>query len=81
MRKFISFVTGANNLPAGGLRALHPRLNIQKMTREGYESDQLLPSSFVCANTLNLPPYSSRTILRSKLLLAITDGKDSFLLD
>jgi hypothetical protein len=80
-RRFISFVTGANNLPAGGLRALHPKLSIQKMTREGYESDQLLPSSFVCANTLNLPPYSSRTILRSKLLLAITHGKDSFLLD
>jgi hypothetical protein len=81
MRKFISFVTGANNLPAGGLKALHPRLNIQKMTRDGCQSDQLLPSSFVCANTLNLPPYSSRTILRSKLLLAITYGKDSFLLD
>jgi E3 ubiquitin-protein ligase TRIP12 len=80
-RKFISFVTGANNLPAGGLKALHPRLNIQKMTRDGCQSDQLLPSSFVCANTLNLPPYSSRTILRSKLLLAITYGKDSFLLD
>lgn len=31
-----------------------------------------------CANYIKLPPYSSREVLRERLLLAITDGLNSF---
>jgi E3 ubiquitin-protein ligase TRIP12 len=79
-RELLKFVTGSNNLPAGGLQSLHPKMSIQKMTKVGIDTDQLLPATFVCANTLNLPPYSSGEILRAKLRLAITDGRDTFLL-
>jgi hypothetical protein len=80
-RELLKFVTGSNNLPAGGLQCLYPKMSIQKMTKVGVDTDRLLPTTFVCANALNLPPYSSGEILRAKLRLAITDGRDTFLLN
>jgi E3 ubiquitin-protein ligase TRIP12 len=80
-RMFLMFVTGSNSLPAGGLRELHPKMSVQRMAKDGCDADLLLPTSFVCANILNLPPYSSRSILRAKLLRAIMDGNESFHLD
>jgi len=31
-----------------------------------------------CASYLKMPPYSSREVLRERLLFAITEGKGSF---
>jgi hypothetical protein len=80
-RRFIRFVTGASHLPVGGAAALTPTLAIWRMEKDGIRSDDLLPTAAICANALKLPPYTSKDQLRSKLLLAMTDGKDSFFLD
>lgn len=41
-------------------------------------ADGDLPSVMTCANYLKLPPYSSKDILRERLLFAIREGQGSF---
>lgn len=43
-----------------------------------HPADGDLPSVMTCANYIKLPPYSSREVLRERLLLAIKDGQGSF---
>ncbi|PIA38680.1 hypothetical protein AQUCO_02700123v1 [Aquilegia coerulea] len=76
-RAFLQFVTGAPRLPPGGLTALNPQLTVvRKHCSECV--DGALPSVMTCANYLKLPPYSSKEILRERLLFAITEGQGSF---
>ncbi|PIA45461.1 hypothetical protein AQUCO_01700766v1 [Aquilegia coerulea] len=78
-RAFLQFVTGAPRLPPGGLAALNPKLTIVcKPCKGGADGD--LPSVMTCANYLKLPPYSSKEIMKERLLYAITEGQGSFLL-
>ncbi|RZC83782.1 hypothetical protein C5167_046560 [Papaver somniferum] len=74
---FIQFVTGAPRLPRGGLAALNPKMTIvRKHSNEWADGD--LPSVMTCANYLKLPPYSTKDIMKEKLLYAITEGQGSF---
>ncbi|KAL8484061.1 hypothetical protein ACS0TY_026673 [Phlomoides rotata] len=74
---FLQFVTGAPRLPTGGLASLNPKLTIvRKHCSKGIDAD--LPSVMTCANYLKLPPYSSKDIMKEKLLYAITEGQGSF---
>jgi E3 ubiquitin-protein ligase TRIP12 len=41
-------------------------------------ADGDLPSVMTCANYIKLPPYSSKAVLRSRLMRALTDGLGSF---
>jgi ubiquitin-protein ligase E3 A len=66
--KFLSFVTGSDRAPIGGLGNL--RLVVQ---RSGADSNRL-PTSHTCFNVLLLPDYSSRAKLRTLLLLAIQNS-------
>ncbi|KAL8039502.1 hypothetical protein ABFX02_10G041200 [Erythranthe guttata] len=76
-RAFLQFVTGAPRLPTGGLASLSPNLTIvRKHCSKGIDDD--LPSVMTCANYLKLPPYSSKEVMREKLLYAITEGQGSF---
>lgn len=68
-RKFLSFVTGSDRAPIGGLGNLG--LVVQ---RHGGDSDRL-PTSHTCFNVLLLPDYSSRAKLRSLLLKAIQNSE------
>jgi E3 ubiquitin-protein ligase TRIP12 len=43
-----------------------------------HPADGDLPSVMTCANYIKLPPYSSREVLRERLLFAITEGQNSF---
>lgn len=43
-----------------------------------HPADGDLPSVMTCANYLKLPPYSSREVLRDRLLYAIKEGQGSF---
>lgn len=90
-RRFLKFVTGSPRLPAGGYLALNPRLTI---VRKGPDvsgpvspksikagkilTDNDLPSVMTCANYFKLPPYSSKEILKDRLLFAIREGQGSF---
>ncbi|KAL5109180.1 E3 ubiquitin-protein ligase TRIP12 [Taenia crassiceps] len=77
-RLFIQFTTGSPRLPIGGFRALKPPLKIV-MKREAEErADQHLPSVMTCQNYLKLPNYSTKEIMREKLLYAIYEGQHAF---
>ena len=53
-KDFLSFVTGSDLAPAGGLKELH--LKIQK---NGNEPVKRLPTAHTCYNILLLPQYGS----------------------
>ena len=69
-RQFCKFITGSERLPPGGIAALKPQLTVAK--RDG--GDETLPSVSTCANYLKLPSYSSKEILKDRLLTAILEG-------
>ncbi|KAG6616697.1 HECT E3 ubiquitin ligase [Phytophthora cinnamomi] len=80
-RLFVRFVTGANRLPLGGLRSLEPKLTVvRKLTEAGdsEQNDAVLPSASTCTNYLKLPDYSTREIMKQRLLFCIHEGQCSF---
>ncbi|MCO5566531.1 hypothetical protein L7F22_020208 [Adiantum nelumboides] len=88
-RAFLQFVTGAPQLPCGGLSALRPKLTIVKKLPSGADGDTSpgayatfvdgdLPSVMTCANYLKLPPYSCKEVMLERLLYAIQEGQGSF---
>ncbi|KAH0790386.1 E3 ubiquitin-protein ligase UPL4-like isoform X2 [Histomonas meleagridis] len=78
---FIKFVTGSNRLPVGGLKNLNPKLVIAKrLPAEGQSPDDTLPSVMTCTNYFKIPEYSSKEIMKEKLLIAIKECQGSFLL-
>lgn len=68
-RLFLSFVTGTDRAPIGGLRKL--KLVIQRS--EG--DSNRLPTSHTCFNVLLLPEYGTRAKLRDRLSTAIRNSK------
>jgi len=70
----LSFTTGSSQVPSGGFRFLQPELfTIQKVAVE-----DRFPEAHTCANTIDLPLYSSREELERKLLFAIQEAGDAF---
>ncbi|KAI6657411.1 E3 ubiquitin-protein ligase HERC4 isoform X2-like [Oopsacas minuta] len=72
-RKFLSFLSGSDRVPISGLSSL--KFKIQQMGY-GYER---LPIAHTCYNILALPPYTDKTVMRTKLLQAI-NFSEGFLL-
>ncbi|KAI8394277.1 uncharacterized protein BYT42DRAFT_487189 [Radiomyces spectabilis] len=66
--KFVKFVTSCSRPPLLGFKELTPQFCI----RRGEADDNRLPTSSTCVNLLKLPPFSSYSILRQKLVYAIT---------
>lgn len=83
-RLFVRFVTGANRLPLGGLRNLEPKLTVVRKLPETTdatsieENDAVLPSASTCTNYLKLPDYSTRDVMKQRLLYCINEGQCSF---
>eukprot|EP00252_Welwitschia_mirabilis_P001954 TRINITY_DN11917_c0_g1_i1.p1 TRINITY_DN11917_c0_g1~~TRINITY_DN11917_c0_g1_i1.p1 ORF type:complete len:1272 (-),score=268.49 TRINITY_DN11917_c0_g1_i1:159-3632(-) len=84
-RAFMQFVTGSPRLPPGGLAALSPKLTVVCKLHPGGHGvldsitiDEVFPSAMTCANYLKLPPYSTKEIMRKRLLYAISEGQGSF---
>ena len=74
-------MTGSPRLPVGGLARLSPRLTIvQKRPEDGVSPDAYLPSVMTCANYVKLPDYSSKEIMRERLVTAINEGAGAFYL-
>lgn len=76
-KQFLQFVTGSTRLPIGGLTVLEPQLTLSNVTVNG-DPDAFLPTSMTCVNKLFLPNYSRSDILKEKLILAITEGAETF---
>jgi ubiquitin-protein ligase E3 A len=68
-RQFLSFVTGSDRAPVGGLGSL--QLLVQ---RAGPDTDRL-PTTHTCFDALLLPEYSSKSKLQERLLTAITNAE------
>jgi len=68
-RRFLSFVTGSDRAPVGGLKELQ-----MLVQRNGGDTERL-PSAHTCFNTLLLPEYSSQQRLRASLMTAIENAE------
>ena len=71
---FLKFVTGSTRLPIGGLGALRPKLTVARKD----EDDTHLPSVMTCTNYFKMPPYSTKEIMKEKILTAISEGQGAF---
>ena len=68
-----------------GLRACTPRLTVVKKVLEDHNRslgqaavDSMLPSASTCTNYMKIPDYSSKAIMRERLLFSIHHGQHSF---
>eukprot|EP00727_Mastigamoeba_balamuthi_P003833 m51a1_g13447 putative protein (543) ;mRNA; r:502-2289 len=78
-RDFVLFLTGSPRLPPGGFPSLSPKFTVVRRADEPADvADRNLPSVNCCFYYLKLPNYSSRAVLRQRLLYAIRNGQGSF---
>lgn len=77
-RLFVKFVTGSQRLPFGGLEFLKPPLTIARRVDATAMEDECLPSVMTCTNYFKLPAYSSKEIMKTKILQAIYECQDTF---
>lgn len=68
-RTFLKFLTGSDRSPIGGLSELGVVIS-----RNGSD-DTRLPSAHTCFNHLLLPAYSSKEIMKAKLLYAMSEAE------
>jgi hypothetical protein len=68
----LKFVTSCERPPPLGFSSMQPPFTI---TRVGISNDnEKLPMASTCFNVLKLPNYSSTSVMKKKLLLAISSG-------
>ncbi len=70
----LSFATGSSQVPSGGFRFLQPEL----FTVQRVAATNRCPEAHTCANTIDLPEYTSREELERMLRLAISETGDVF---
>jgi len=69
--------SGLTFLP--GFRGLNPPFTVVRKPHEApLKADDYLPSVMTCVNYLKLPDYSSKTVMREKLRIAMEEGVGSF---
>jgi len=78
-KKLLTFVTGNSQVPVTGFKDLQGSGEIQHFKiRKMETTEDNLPISHTCFNCIDLPPYTSLTMMKQKLLLALTEGMDEF---
>ena len=76
--RFIKFCWGQERLPANDEEFFRARVRFMvKPALDGSHGDNALPKADTCFFNLQLPNYSSKEILKQKLLLAIYFDCDS----
>eukprot|EP00049_Salpingoeca_infusionum_P023060 m.10178 g.10178 ORF g.10178 m.10178 type:complete len:2070 (+) comp5531_c0_seq1:203-6412(+) len=68
-KDFLMFATGTPTLPPGGLKHLHPPMQVVR--KDVANPDQAFPSVNTCHHYFKMPAYSSKEILKQQLLIAI----------
>ncbi len=66
----LKFITGCERPPPLGFESLRPPFTLQRVALKSDESR--LPSASTCFNILKLPTYGSQSVMKAKLLLAIS---------
>lgn len=69
-RKVLKYVTSTPRAPLLGFGMLNPRFSI----RDAGSDEKRLPSTSTCVNLLKLPRYSTKGVLKDKLLYAVNSG-------
>jgi ubiquitin-protein ligase E3 C len=74
-KSLIKFITSCSRAPLLGFTSLQPKICIV-MSGGVLDSRSIerLPTAATCMNLLKLPPYPTVSMMRDKLLLAITSG-------
>eukprot|EP00928_Gymnodinium_smaydae_P068196 TRINITY_DN5125_c0_g1_i1.p1 TRINITY_DN5125_c0_g1~~TRINITY_DN5125_c0_g1_i1.p1 ORF type:complete len:335 (+),score=84.16 TRINITY_DN5125_c0_g1_i1:213-1217(+) len=70
----LSFATGSTQVPSGGFRFLQPEL----FTIQRVRVTDRYPEAHTCANTLDLPEYTSKDELEARLRFSIEETGDAF---
>ena len=79
LARLLMFCTGTSKVPLEGFSALQGMQGPQRFSiHRQHADDAKLPSAHTCFNQLDLHEYSSKEILRERLLLAITEGCEGF---
>lgn len=81
---FIKFITGLDALPIGGISKLKPQITITEFINTSTNItniDVCLPTAKTCKYLLRLPKYSSKSILKERLLFSIYECVDVMLKD
>lgn len=64
-RRFLTFVTGSDRVPVGGIE------NVKLVVQSTGQDPSALPAAHTCFNTLDLPVYQSAQQMKQKLLQAL----------
>lgn len=77
---FFQFITGSSRLPVGGLAAIHPPLTIARRVTDNplITDDDPLPTVLTCTHYFKLPAYSTKAIMKEKLMKAVMEGRENF---
>ena len=67
--KVLKFVTSCARPPPLGFAGLNPGFVIRKVA-----DTSRLPTASTCFNTLKLPAYGSSSLMKERLLYAVTSG-------
>lgn len=76
--EFLQFVTGSSKVPVEGFKALRGNNGFQKFQVVKYQLDRpdgRLPQAHTCFFQLDLPEYSSKEVLKQRIMTAIKEGK------
>ncbi|CAD5221913.1 unnamed protein product [Bursaphelenchus xylophilus] len=72
--KLLQFVTGTTTIPHEGFKALRGSDGLKKFTIDRWGDTTSLPRAHTCFNRLDLPCYTTFTILKEKLQTAMTES-------
>lgn len=79
LARLLQFCTATSRVPLGGFSQLRGVSGPQKFSiAKALGDDNRLPASHTCFHSIDLPVYSSKEILRERLMFAITEGTQGF---
>jgi ubiquitin-protein ligase E3 C len=73
-KNLLKFITSSSRPPLLGFKAMNPPVCIRK-SEDGRER---LPTSATCMNLLRLPPYTTLSEMKKRLMMAIEHGNSTF---
>lgn len=71
--RLLQFATGTSRIPVNGFKDLQGSDGPRRFTIEKSGEVTQLPKSHTCFNRIDLPPYSSKTMLEEKLVWAVEE--------
>lgn len=71
--RLLQFVTGTSSLPHEGFAALRGYNGPKRFSIEKWGEITSLPRAHTCFNRLDLPPYTSRQMVKRKLTIAVEE--------